>query len=382
MKPLRVGHIIATNFFGGPEKQIVEHAQRSAGRDLSVVVISFIERSRRNELLERAADLGLDTHALHTNSPFNPKVIPELASFLKRNGIDLLCTHGYKSNVIGRAASWLAGRPEIAFSRGWTGEDRRIRLFEQLDRRFLRAADHVVAVSQSQRERVLSLNVPAGKVSVIHNCIDADRAAALPKQSIRAAFGLPREAVIVVSAGRLSPEKNFEGLLDAVQLAMKRDPRIHCIVFGEGAERENLEAKRSRYKLDGRFLLPGFRKDMMSFMADADIFVLPSLTEGLPNVVLEACALGKPVVATAVGGTPEIVRHGITGFLVKPGETRRMADYICRIARHRELGAAMGMSGHDYIRSHFGFDKQTAQLEHIYGEVYASFYHGRRTGKK
>lgn len=382
-RPVRVAHMIATNFFGGPEKQLIEHACRVDRERFALSVISFREQAEPNGFVVRAQALGLPTFELPSQTAYdNARAAVRLAALLRDRRIDILCAHGYKANVLGRAVSKTVGRPEVVFSRGWTGESRKVRLYEKLDRWCLGYADSIVAVSKTQRDKVLSLGVSPEKVSVVYNSIDVDAVATTKRAALRREFGFPEDAVIVAAAGRLSPEKNFGMLLGAAQLALKKDGRLRFIVFGEGTERRALEERRDLGGLRNRFLLPGFRTDLMPLIADADIFVLSSRTEGLPNVVLEACALQKPVVATSVGGTPEVVRHGLTGFLVAPDETKRMAEYIVHLAENRGLAAALGSSGREFVRRHFGFAAQTAQLEHLYGEVYASFYHHRGSGQK
>lgn len=372
---VKIAHLAATNFFGGPEKQIVEHARRVNKKRFEIVILTFIERSRPNELLDRALQLAIPAKGFRTWNPFNPRVIFELASLLRGDCIDVLCAHGYKANVVGRIASRMVGIPEIAFSRGWTAENRKVKVYEELDKFFLRFADHVVAVSRGQRNRVLELGVAPDKVSVIYNGIGPESPPARGGKSIRAEFGIDSACCLVVSAGRLSPEKNFEGLIDAAKMVADTCNNVKFIVFGEGVLREKLERKIRGAGLRGIFFLPGFRKDFLSVLEEADIFVLPSLTEGFPNVILEAYALKKPVVATAVGGVPEVVQDDSAGFLVRPGRVAEMAERIAMLAGNRMLGHEMGKRGYDYLMGHFNFEIQTGRLEELYSEVYDSFHH-------
>lgn len=377
---LTVAHIIATNFFGGPEKQILEHARRLDPERFSLVLISFVERSLPNELLHKATRMTIPTREFYTGNPYNPRAIFELASLLRRDGIDLLCTHGYKSNVIGRIASYRVGVPEIAVSRGWTGENWKIRLYEELDRVFLHFADHVVAVSEGQREKILRRGIAPEKVSVIHNGINLAAPLPPPPCSLRQELGVNGAGCLVVSAGRLSIEKNFSGLIDAAALLVKREPSLRFVIFGEGGLRGSLERKVREAGLQGKFFLPGFREELASLLGEADIFVLPSFTEGLPNVVLEAYAQKKPVVATAVGGVPEVVRHGSDGFLVRPEETGRMAEYILALARNPQLREEMGTRGYLHLKESFNFEIQTRKYEGLYREVYEAFHLHRHAG--
>ncbi len=373
---LKIGHLIATNFLGGPEKQIIGHAKRISGKGFGMVLFSFIERGRPNELLAAAAKMSIPAKGLRTGNPFNPKVILDLALMLREERVDILCTHSYKSDVIGRLATRMTGIPEIAVSRGWTGENRKVRLFEKLDRYFLRLADHVVAVSHKQREKVLQLGIDPGKVTVIHNGINIGDAPQQAPTAIKAELGLEDNCCLVMSAGRLSPEKNFDGLIGAAEAIKARGERgIRFAVFGEGPLRGRLEKKIRAAGLQKTFFLPGFRKDFVSLLAGADIFVLPSFSEGLPNVILEAYSLKKPVIATAVGGIPELVQDGVAGLLVLPDEIGKLADSIAGLARDSALRREMGGRGYEHLKEHFNFEIQTKRFEKLYREVYDSFHH-------
>ncbi|MHB8773321.1 MAG: glycosyltransferase [Syntrophales bacterium] len=370
LTPLRVAHLIATNFLGGPEKQILEHARRLNPARFSFTLVSFVERGNLNELLQAAKNGGIRCRELRTGNPFNPSAIRHLVKMLREEKTDLLVTHGYKSNVVGRIATRIAGIPMIALSRGWTGENRKIRLYEALDKRFLHLADHVVAVSGGQREKILALGVPELRVSVIHNAIDLRDGANLPGGALRKEFGIPEGATVVVSAGRLSPEKNFECLIRAASRVIREMPEVFFLVFGEGFLRPELERAVCEAGIEGRFRFPGFRKDFPAMIQDADLFVLPSFTEGLPNVVLEAFAQERAVVATSVGGTPEVVEHGRSGILLQdPSDQEAMAAAILDLLRDAELRRRMGAAGKDDVKRMFNLESQTASYEKLYADV-------------
>jgi glycosyltransferase involved in cell wall biosynthesis len=245
-----------------------------------------------------------------------------------------------------------------------------VRIFEALDKRFLRVSDHVVAVSDGQRNKILALGIPGDKVSVIHNAIDLRDGADLPGGALRKEFGIPEGAMVVVSAGRLSPEKNFEGLIRAASRVIREMPDVYFLVFGEGFLRLELERAVREMGIEERFRFPGFRKDLLAMIRDADLFVLPSFTEGLPNVVLEAFVQGRAVVATAVGGTPEVVEHGRSGILLRePSDPDAMAAAILELLRDAELRGHMGSAGKDDVRRKFNYESQTASYEKLYADV-------------
>ncbi len=367
-----IANLIATNFLGGPEKQILAQSMHLNREYFNPVVISYKEGTIPNNFLETAQSLCLTTRTLETRNPFNPKVINDLCHIIQKDGIDMLCAHGYKSNIIGRFATWKAKIPFIAISRGWTSENSKIRLYEKLDKLFLHFADHIVAVSQGQKAKIINLGIPEQRINVIHNAINLAKTPAPLTQPLRRQLGLPDNALIVASSGRLSPEKNYAGMIEVAREVIKHNSKVHFVIFGEGFLRPELENKISLAELDGRFLLPGFRNDLQAALHEIDIFMLPSFTEGLPNVILEAFAVRKPVVATAVGGTPEVVEDGVSGFLTHPHETEKMAQYVLRLVGDPVLRQQMGDKGFEQVKTHFSFEQQTQLYEELYVKIAGS----------
>lgn len=163
---------------------------------------------------------------------------------------------------------------------------------------------------------------------------------------------------VVVGAGRFSPEKGFGVLVEAAHTICRENPTAGVVLFGEGPLRGELEARVAELGLTGRVVLPGFRTDLDSLISGADVVVLPSYTEGLPNVALEASAAGVPVVATAVGGTPEAIADTVNGFLVPPGDPPALAAKVCALLRDPELRSTFGEAGRARMRERFTFQSQ------------------------
>lgn len=358
---MHVVHLTASTFFGGPERQMLGLAEHlPAG--YRTTFVSFSEGGRCAAFLDEVRGRGFSAVALANDTPRVRAVVRELTGFLRDETADVLLCHGYKPNILGRIAARRAGVSVVAVSRGWTGENLKVRLYEAADRFNLSFMDRVVAVSAGQAARVRQAGVPADRVTVIRN---AARLAAFadpdPVFRDRLRTLLPDSgevSSVLLAAGRLSPEKGFAVLVEAVAGVLKHHPTAGFVLFGEGAERAALEARARSLGIAGRFAMPGFTDQLDRYLPWADVAVLPSFTEGLPNVALEASAAGVPVVATAVGGTPEVVADGETGYLVPPGDpaalARRIGDLLARPPLRRELGAA----GRRRMHAEFTFDAQ------------------------
>jgi glycosyltransferase involved in cell wall biosynthesis len=335
--------------------------------------VSFPEGGRCAAFLDVVRGRGFEAVALRADFPKLRAVVGELAATLRGLGCDVLLCHGYKANLLGRVAARRVGVPAVAVSRGWTWEDRKVRVYEWADRRHLRFMDHVVAVSDGQADRVRRwCGVPAGRVTTIRNSARLGAfAETVPARGKLLGF-FPGDAAVsrvVVAAGRLSPEKGFGVLIDAATTVLAADPAAGVAVFGEGVLRPELEAQVQRLGLAGRVVLPGFRTDLDALLAAADIVTLPSFTEGLPNVALEASAAGVPVVATAVGGTPEVVADGENGYLVPPGDAAALAARLTDLLRDPARRAALGAAGRDRMHRLFTFDAQAAAYLDLFARL-------------
>ena len=319
---MNIVHLTASTFHGGPERQMLGLAN-SLIDDASSVFISFSEKDRCRAFLSVCRQQGFAGIALKNDTPrLCVRRAGRSPSTSSRVEADVLLCHGYKSNLIGRLAARRCGIPVVAVARGWTAESLKVRVYEQIDRWHLRFMDHVVAVSSAQAEKVRKAGVPSDRLTMIANAIDPDRFADLdPRYRGKLdRYFRGKRSRIVGAAGRLSPEKGFDVLVEAAARVIDIDPTVGFVLFGDGPCKPALVELISALGLTGSVVIAGFRNDLDRFIAQLDLFVLPSYTEGLPNVVLEACAAGVPVVATAVGGTPEVIEDGVSGFLVPPGD--------------------------------------------------------------
>ncbi len=365
---MNVVHLTASTFHGGPERQMLGLA-RHLPAEVRSVFLSFREGDRCRPFLSAARQQGLEAIGLEKDTPHLFAAVREIAGHLASVEADVLLCHGYKANLLGRRAARQRGIPAVAVSRGWTGESFRVRLYERLDRFHLRFMDRVVCVSEAQARKVRATG--AKRVRVIHNAVDPGRFAAPdPRQRTKLArhFRTPKTRIIG-AAGRLSPEKGFGVLVAAAERLLRDDPSLGFLLFGDGACRAELLQQINEAGLGGSFVLTGFRPDLDRFIPHLDLMVLPSFTEGLPNVLLEAFAGGVPVVATAVGGTPELVEDGASGYLVPPRDDAKLAEGIAKALASEEHLRELGARGRQRVEEDFSFRAQVARYLALFEEL-------------
>jgi glycosyltransferase involved in cell wall biosynthesis len=367
-------HLTASTFFGGPERQMLGLAN-ALPDGVRTSFISFSESGRCREFLNRVTSEGHGVIPLESDFPRLRTTLWELTDRIRDSRCDLLLTHGYKSNLLGRIAARRVGIPVVSVSRGWTGESWKVHSYEWLDRLHLRLMDRVVCVSEGQAEKVRRCGVSAKRIRVIRN--GARLKAFHPKPSptrerLRTFLpNLHETDRVVLAAGRLSPEKGFHLLVEAAAQLKDLLP-VKFLLVGEGSERPRLEGLIRQHQLEEKFVLTGFRDDLDSLLPEVDLVVSSSFTEGLPNVLLEAASACKPIVATRVGGTPEVVEDRLNGLLIPPGSSEALAAGIRHALESRKDLIAWGLAGRRRMEERFSFEAQSREYLQLFTELLGS----------
>jgi glycosyltransferase involved in cell wall biosynthesis len=366
--------LTSSSFVGGPERQMLGLAKHYPG-PCRWVFLLFHEGGVQEALRQAVLAEGFEAVVLERNRPDLPGIVREVAGQLRAQRADVLCCYGgYKPDLVGLLAARRADVPAVAVAGGWTSHTLKVRLYEALDRWALRRMDRVVCVSHGLAQRLRSTGVPGRLLTVIYNAVEPERLGRpdpLTREELLGRFAGPVSAV-VGTVGRLSPEKGFGMLVEAAALVRREMPEVGFIHFGDGPLRPEIERRIAQLNLSGRFVLAGFREDVGRFMHHWDLSVLPSFTEGLPNVVLEAYSAGVPVVATAVGGTPEIVTDGVDGYLVPPGNPVALAGRILEALRLDSAARkAMGERGRQRVREQFTFEAKAKAFRRLFEELAA-----------
>ena len=374
VKRKNIMHLIASNFFGGPEKQIVEHLKILDSEKYSGAFGTFLEGDR-SDVIDRAVSEGIRTCVVPMAGVLDFTAQIKLNSIIRDNAIDLLCVHGYKASVMGWIAARVNGIPVIVFSRGYTSENLKVKIYEWLEQRILSMADGIVSVSHGQKDKLYRLGITGKRNWVVHNAVnialdvDGSSVSGNERNEVFVDFGVPVDAMLVVTAGRLSPEKGHRYLVEALAKNNLNKEKIFVLFCGEGSCMDNLKKQAKNLGVEKKCLFVGFRHDLQKIFRAMDLFVLPSLTEGLPNVVLEAFSCAKPVIVTPVGGVPELVKDGVNGVFVPPKNPKLLAQAMEHLLRTPKMREEMGLSGFYTVKKKFGFVAQARKLEKIYSEV-------------
>jgi glycosyltransferase involved in cell wall biosynthesis len=295
-----------------------------------------------------------------------------LAAFWLRAGAlarasDVLHAHWIPAGLVA-LTSW-ARRPTVVTVWGSDVALLRMPLLGRIARRILRRAASLIAVSGAMARELVALGLPADRVSVVLTAIDPLERPASSRAELRTKLGLPHERPLALFLGRLSPVKGPDVLIEAVKLVRERVPRAVFVLTGEGQLRAPLDAAVHEHHLQEHVLFAGAvpRERVGEYLAACDLLVLPSRSEGLPHAVLEAMAFSLPVVASAVGGVPEVVENGLSGVLVPPEDPPALAGGLERLMGDLELCERFGAAGRAaFERREHTWDRVARDLDALY----------------
>jgi glycosyltransferase involved in cell wall biosynthesis len=353
MRRLRVAHVTLGLDVGGQEKLLVEFARCADRRRFD---LHFVSLGGRGVLADDLESQGWPVTTLDEPTGFRPGLVLRLARLFYQLGIDIVHTHDERPHIYGAFAARLACVRRLIHTRHHGMADRLTPRQAVLVRLAARLSDWFVCVSTDSARQAVKQGVSPCIVRTLHNGIDLMR------------FDPPaaRDGGPVVTVARLSPEKDITTLLFAAKLAVAQDPSFRLEIAGDGPCAADLRRTASDLGLDGCVRFHGQVRDVPALLTRAGLFVLSSQTEGVSLTLLEAMACGLAVVATRVGGNPEVVADGETGLLAPPGDPAALAQAMLRLRRDNEERRRMELAGRRRVERCFDVRRMTAAYECMY----------------
>jgi len=346
--PEKILHIRSSYFYGGPERQITYLTRVLETMEVPSAVATFAPRldPSRNACYTKFQNLDIPCFRIDIDGSFDRSALEAMEKIIRDHGFTVVVGHDYRADYFALELRRRTKAAAFSFSRGWTRNSLRVRLYEWLDIRFLRRMDGVVAVSQAKFDELRRKKIEPARLIHIPNSILTDTV--LPRQNlIRDRFHIPQEALLVGTAGRLSAEKNQDLFIRAAVQYLRKsgDEKTWFILAGEGKRQAELTAMiPETYR--HRIILAGWIENNDALYADLDVFVLTSLMEGFPNVLLEAGKYNLPVITTRAGGAVDIVEDGVSGLLIPFGDVdflgRKLELLLGDEESRRMLGEELG----------------------------------------
>jgi len=367
-RPWRILHFVSTFGVKTDTKWLVQIARHLDRRRFSLSAACFHEDGPIRGELE---SLGVSTFNLGVPNERDPRAIVRARRLIVQQGCDIVHTHLLRADLLaGLAARW-AGVPVIistVYALGEFRREKRRRTDPLLDAVCAVLPTHAVAVAEAvKRDCIKRLRMRAENITVIHTGIDPPHPMDAGRiASARAKWGLSTEHRLVLTLARLSYEKGVDTLVEAAKLVRQTHADVRFVVLGEGPDRPAIEERIRALNLDSVVRLAGFDADVWPAIAAADVVCLPSKSEGMPNVLLEAMAAGKPIVATCVGGIPEAVESETNGLLVEPDESANLAGALSRVLADAGLARRIGEAARATAQARFN----AREAVEVYGRLY------------
>jgi len=362
---MRVLMAIDSYRVSGPAKGLLDFCESARGH-VQPLVLAF-QRGRREvtEFRREADRRRIPMQVVWERWRYDVSALGRARRVAESFRPDVIQTHGYKANLVGVVLKWRLGVPWLAFSHGRTDEGPKTRLYHRLGDFVLRRADRIVAVSAARKAALIAQGVAPGKIAVVHNAVTLP-SGCVDVAAVRRELGLRGDRPLIAVIGRLSPEKGQAHCVGAMADVVRALPGVQALLLGEGQDEGCLRAQAASLGLGEAVRFAGYRPDLDRLYPAIDLLVLPSLSEGLPNVVLEAMAHARAVVATRVGGVPEVVDDGVSGVLVPAADAPALAHAIVEMLQDAPRRAAMGEIARARIVRDFSVHARTERLLALY----------------
>jgi glycosyltransferase involved in cell wall biosynthesis len=346
MTPIRVLEAITPSRIGGAEVFVADFCRRLPAMGAQVTL--FCPKGR--PFLDYAMSRGVDSINWNTYGKIDPLTVVRLVKLIRSRGIDVIHTHLSTASLLGAFAAKLARRRSVAHVHGLNSAT------------CFRYSDRVVAVSEAAKRFLCAQGLDEKRIQVVHDGVDLDCFQPVPLDEARLRLGLDPKQFVFGVFGRLSAEKGQSTAIEALFLLRRQGVDAQLVIAGDGADRETLEKSAQALGIGDSVLFAGFVEDVRELMSACDAVAVPSLKEGFGLAAVEAMALERPVVASNVGGLPEIVVPDQTGFLFSSGDPAALAQALSELAGNPPLAQSLGKQGRE--RGEECFD-QTKQFEKV-----------------
>lgn len=385
LSPLRLCPLILidSRIVGGPGKgifQFIRHARTILGDRFSPTLARFSYDDLITDIAHQAHHECVPLVEIPCRGSFDSAALALGMATVRARGSTLIQSHGYKSHLY----AWLIARrcriPWLAFAHGWTREDRKTQLYHSLDRFLLPRADTVLTVSPPLYRTIARWRGRKRPTELVMNAVESEATGEpVPRTPLLPEF--PHHQILIGCVGRMSPEKGQGVLLAAFREIAARRQDIHLVLIGDGPDREWLSGLATESLPPDRTTILPHQPNLDALFRALDIVVIPSLSEGLPNVLLEALAYRKPVVATTVGAIPDVVADGTSALLVAPGNSVALAAALERLLDSPALRQTIALGGHATLHPRFNPAARARKIlesyERLAGQHFAPTFNNR-----
>jgi glycosyltransferase involved in cell wall biosynthesis len=366
-------HLIHSGGFYGAEAVVLNLCLGLRDAGIKTVIGCFLDPGVTESALGTMAEAkGIPVRYIHFKTNFDMEPLKNIREIVVAENIGLIHSHGYKPSFYCLANRMMRKVPYMITDHLQSFETWQLRLYYLIDKISMLFAEHIVAVSSPIAKKLAAWKMLRAKVTVINNGIDVRKYqqadAQNDKTELRCALGLKKDSRLIGTIGRLCLQKSQDTFIAAASIAAQKNPNLEFMIVGEGERRTHLEEQITALNLGDKIHLTGFRKDVLDILKLMDVFVLTSLDEGLPIVVLEAMSLGVPIISTPVGEIPHILQDKDSGVLVEPGNARGFAEAIQLLVDDQKLCSILAQNAKARVENEYSLVSMT--------NAYISLYDG------
>jgi glycosyltransferase involved in cell wall biosynthesis len=380
MRTYKIAYLIDGLSMGGAERLMIPILKHLSRTDFDPYVCAMQAREG-NPLADEIRAIGVPVECLNIQHLRDLDALPRVRRYLKSVGADLVHTQLEMANILGNISAKLLRLPGVCTIHVLPSFDVKTRrkLHQNVEWFSLRHfCDRVIAVSEETRQHHLRVSGAAPQqVTTIYNGIDLSGFAGLDRVqervAIRAEFGIPADADVLVTVAVLRPPKGIQFMIQALPAVLAARPDTYYLVAGDGQHRSSLVDEIDRAGVRDRVILAGMRNDVPRLLAASDVFVLPTLTEALPTVLAEAMAARLPIIASRVGGIPEMIEDGRNGCLVRPGDAGELASACIHLLVDWEKRSSLCAEGWRVVHDQFNVERQVDLLKDLYLELLQAY---------
>jgi glycosyltransferase involved in cell wall biosynthesis len=357
---------------GGPDKTILNSPRflTAAGYRMLCAYMHPPGDPGFTQLRSRAESLQAPLLSVPDRGPWDCAVIGRLLHICRRERVRIWHGHDYKSNALGLLLRRFWPMRLVTTLHGWVKQTRRTPLYYKIDELCLPRYEAVISVSPDLHERSLACGVPAERCALIENGIDISQyTRRQPVSEAKRRLGLAPQRLVLGAVGRLSPEKGFDLLIRSVHGLLQDGVDVELVIAGDGDDEPRLRQLIAELGVHDRVRLLGFFADPRAVYEALDLFVLSSLREGLPNVLLEAMALDLPVVATRIAGIPRLIDDGHNGLLIAPDNADELTQALTRLAGDAGLRMQLGQAARRTIEQRYSFALRMRKIADLYDKL-------------
>lgn len=361
---------------GGPDKTILLSAEKHNKALVNPIVVYLMDINDNNFQIGRMVE-GREFRYIEVldRGKVDIKCIIELNRIVKKYNIDIIHGHDYKTDILAYILSLLnPGIHLVSTAHGWITNTMKGSIYKWIHLKTLSRFKNLIAVSEATKSIMTESGIEPDRIQVIYNGIDENYWRQTGRHiSLRKEWRIPENSIVIGNVGRISNEKDYPTFLKVAKSVSDNVENVYFTIVGEGKqdEKARLSSYADKLGIKDRVIIAGYRSDLLNVYSTFDIFLMTSLTEGLPNTILEAMSMGLPVVSTMVGGIPELIVDGETGFLCKARDINCLKGKILEIIKDKALRKSVSKAARERIESRFSFNKRLRFIEEYYLNICA-----------